>query len=143
MQDVNYDISASDCQHCRKTVLVPLGEEHPHCYSCGRDVERPDPARYSNVNATMQRLVSFARESRIFDKANTNTTMARLAIEDLGRFFIDFLQMNEASIRFGYYGRPGEYEQKMVATTRAFLDALERAYAQARAEAAGAQPGGT
>lgn len=141
MQDINYDISASDCQHCQKSVLVPVAEARPRCYFCGRDVAPPDPARYSNVNATMQRLVSFARESRIFDKNNTNSTMARLAIEDLGRFVVEFLQMNEASIRFGYYGKPGEYEQKLLAKTRAFLDAMEKAYAEALAEVKRASAG--
>ena len=136
-QDINYDISASDCQNCKKAVLVPLAEESPHCYFCGRGVAPPDPARYSNVNATMQRLVSFARDSRVFDRNNTNTAIARRGIEDLGKFFTDFLTMNEASIRYGYYGKPGEYEEKMLGRARAFLDAFEKAYAEARAEVKG------
>jgi hypothetical protein len=134
MADIDYELSASECGSCARSVLVPAEEEAPHCYFCGRVVQAADPARYSNLNATMQRLASFARESKVFDKANTNTSMARLGIEEIGRFMIDFLVMNEASIRYGYYGKPGEYERKMLDRTRDFLDALEKAYAAAKGE---------
>jgi hypothetical protein len=144
MHDIAYDLTASECPGCKKAVLVPADEETPHCYFCGRRVEKGDPARYANINATMQRIAGLIRESKVFDHHNTNTAWARLSFEELGKFVVDALTINEASIRYGYYGKPHEFDERLLARAAAFLDAMQKAFEAARKEvdaARSASPG--
>lgn len=131
--DINYAISATECNSCKKSVLVPADDKSPHCYFCGRSVPRPDPTRYSNVNASMQRLVAFIKESGAFESQNTNTAVARAVWPVLGPYLIDALAANEASIRYGYYGKPNEFEAKLAERTRRFAADLEGALKKAAA----------
>ena len=131
--EINYAISATECPSCKKSVLVPSQDKSPHCYFCGRSVPLPDPARYSNVNASIQRLAAFIKESGVFEPQNTNTAVARAVWPVLGAYLAEALTANEASIRYGYYGKPHEFDFKLAERTRRFAVELEGALQKAAA----------